>query len=144
MIQIDKIKFKCHWHNLDCENDMLCVSCPNQPKDEDKPNYRKLRKKADMDGWGMPVCPTCNEPTYDEKRCFFCGQAIKLNEYLPKPLIVGWKGYRGVYVSGGFWVHYKGKFVMHGQCAKKLTPKEAREQLKTMPKFLKLLEEVEE
>ena len=94
-----------------------------------------------MDGWGMPVCPSCNEPTYDEKRCLFCGQFIKLKEYLPKPLIVSWKGYRGVYVSGGFWVHYKGEFVMHGQCSKKLTPKDARKQLKAMPKSLKLLEE---
>lgn len=138
----DKFKFKCHWHDFDCENDVLCNSCPHLPKDEEKPNYHKPRRKADMDGWGMPVCPSCQEPTYDEKRCFFCGQHIKVKEYPQKPLIVKWKGYRGVYVSDSFWVHHNGKFVLHAQC-KKMTPDKARKQLKTMPKLLKALEEME-
>ena len=140
---IDKIKFKCHWHNFDCDRGVLCTSCPHMPKDEDKPNYHKPRKRADIDGWGMPVCPTCFEPTYDEKRCLFCGQAIKLNKYLPKPLIVGWKTYKGVFVGGGFWIYDKGKFVMHAQSSKKFTPKDARDQLKGMPKFLKVIKEIE-
>ena len=112
-------------------------------KEDAKIEAQKILKKADIDGWGMPVCPSCNEPTYDDKRCFFCGQAIKLNEYLPKPLIVGWKGYKGVFIGGGYWIYYKGKFVLHAQCAKKFTPKDARKQLKTMPKLLKALEEME-
>lgn len=140
---IGKIKLKCHWHDIECENDVLCNACPHMPKDEDKPNYHKPRRKADVDGWGMPICPSCNEATYDEKRCIFCGQAIKLKEYLPKPLIVGWKNYKGVFVSDGFWIYDKGKFVMHAQSAKRFTPKEARKHLKSMPKFLKLLEERE-
>lgn len=133
---IGEIKFKCHWHDFDCETDALCYECPHLPKDEDKPNYNKPRKRAYTDGLGMPVCPTCGEPTYDDKRCFFCGQAFKLKEYLPKPLIVGWKGYKGVFVSGGYWIYDKGGFRLHAQCKKKMTPKEARKLLKYMPKFL--------
>lgn len=136
---IGEIQFKCHWHDFNCDNDVQCTSCPHLPKEEDKPNYHKPRRKAHIDGWGMPVCPSCYEPTYDEKRCFFCGQAIKLKEYLPKPLIVGWKSYKGIFVSGGTWIYDNGNFVLHAQCRKKLTPKEARKQLKTMPKFLKTL-----
>ena len=136
MRKITKFKFECHWHDFDCESDLLCKDCPHCPKEEDKPNYNKPRKRALIDGWGMPVCPTCNEPTYDEKRCFFCGQAIRLKEYLPRPLIVGWKDYKGIFVSGGYWIYHKGKIMMHARCSKKMTPKEARKQLKTLPNFL--------
>ena len=140
---LGNIKLKCHWHDFDCDyGDRSCTSCPHMPRDEDKPNYNKPRKKADLDGWGMPVCPSCYEPTYDEKRCLFCGQAIKLRVYPPKPLIVRWKGYRGVSVSGSFWVHHNGRLILHAQC-KKMTPEEARNQLKSMPKLLKALEEIE-
>lgn len=140
---LSDIKFKCHWHDLDCENDMSCTSCPHMPKEEDKPNYHKPRRKAEVDGWGMTVCPSCNEPTYDEKRCFFCGQHIKVKEYPRKPLIVRWKGYRGVYVSESIWIHHNGKFVLHAQCKMGMTPEELRKQLKTIPKLLKILAESE-
>lgn len=133
------LKFKCHWHDFDCDHDVLCDECPHLPKDEDKRNYHKVRKGAHVDGWGMPVCPSCNEPTYDNKRCYFCGQAIKLKEYPPKPLVVRWKSFKGVYVSGGLWIYDNGKFVLHAQTSKKQTPNDVRRQLKTMPQFLKTL-----
>ena len=138
---LEKFKIKCHWHDFDCEKGVLCTSCEHMPKEEDKPNYHKPRRRADTDGWGMPVCPSCQEPTYDEKRCIFCGQHIKVKEYPQKPLIVKWKGYKGVHVIGSIWVYQDDKFVLHGQCKKKLTPNELRKQLKTMPRLLTVLAE---
>ena len=44
-----------------------------------------------------------------------------------------------VLASGGYWIYNKGDLVLHAQCRKKLTPKEARKQLKTIPKFLTVL-----
>jgi hypothetical protein len=139
------IKFKCHWHDFDCDRSRECFDCEHCPKDEDKPNYHKPRRLAYVDPYGMPECPACHEATYDNKRCFFCGQPFKLKKkYLRKPLIVGWKQYKGVFVEGGSWVYKDGKFILHAQTSKRLTPKQARKQLKMMPKLLSVIGRTDE
>ena len=138
-------KFKCHWHDFICETEVMCQECPHCPKDEEKPNYHKPRLKAELDYCGMPICPTCGYETYDYKRCFFCGQEIKTKR-LPNPLIVGWREYRLVQVqlsSYGIYVYKNGNCVMHAQSRRRLTPKEARKYLKSIPKCFKALSEVD-
>ena len=139
------LKFKCHWHDFICENDGDCIGCPHNPKDEDKPNYHKPKAKVQLDGYGAPICPSCGEFVYINNRCIFCGQALK-SLILPKPLIVGWKDYRLVQVQGvshGIYVYKEGRFVMHAQCRKAMTPKEARKYLKSIPKCFKALSEAD-
>lgn len=138
-----EFKTKCHWHDFVCEDDRMCTECPHCPKDEEKPNYHKPRLKAEDDGWGMPICPSCWEFTYDYKRCFFCGQEIKVKRS-PNPLIVGWRDYKLMQLSGtthSIYVFKEGREVLHAQCSKDMTPKEARRLLKSIPKCFRAISE---
>ena len=139
------LKFKCHWHDFICKEQMMCEECPHCPKVEELPNYHKPRLKAELDPYGMPICPTCGCETYDYRRCIFCGQEIKAKR-MPMPLIVGWREYRLAQMRGtsyNIFVFKDGKEVMHALCTKPMTPKEARQFLKRIPKCFKALSEVD-
>ena len=77
MIKFGDFKFRCHWKDIDCPNELRCNGCKEQPGDDEKPTGRKAPVRV---GWeesygGMwPVCPSCGEMPYSTDRCVFCGQ----------------------------------------------------------------------
>lgn len=81
---------KCYWKDIECTNGMYCGGCEHQPPDDEKKNGKESSKEVIYFDYGMPMCPSCKEPTYSDERCVFCGQKLIMPEIKkPEPEIKG-------------------------------------------------------
>lgn len=83
MIKFSDFKFRCHWKDIECPNNLRCDGCDEQPSDDEKPNGRKDPVKIGWEesyGGIWPVCPSCGEMPYSTDRCTFCGQKFIQDE----------------------------------------------------------------
>lgn len=81
---------KCYWKNIKCTKGLFCNGCKHQPPDDKKKNGKEPPKEVTCYDYGAPMCPSCNEPTYSDDRCVFCGQKLVFPEQEePKTEITG-------------------------------------------------------
>ena len=87
MLKPTDFEFTCHWDKQRiCKNNLMCGLCKHQPADEEKPNFHNLPMRPTNYSYGMPMCPSCGNPPYNNERCVFCGQALDMSAE-PEPRI---------------------------------------------------------
>lgn len=78
----------------------------------------------------VPLCPYCNEPAYEKKKCVFCGKKFEWVEGEIKPTVIEHEGYTIIQETNNHIQIYKDNhLVMHASCTKKMTEEELKKEV---------------
>jgi hypothetical protein len=96
-----------------------------------------MKKKEVVWRWDldcyMSFCPYCDEPTYNDDRCEFCGREYIMTEPEYKPTVIEQGEYTIVQCTNNNIHIYKGaRMVYHASCTEKMSEKELLDMFKDL------------